>query len=489
MAVRATNTLYVTTVAGVAALGGFLFGSDTSMMNGAIAGFRTALSLSTAAVGFAAAVSLIGCAVGAWFAGPAAARLDRTRVMFLAGALIAIGSLAAASSTHLIVLGLSRFVVGLGIGAASAIVPGYITEISPTAIRGRLGSLWQFAIIIGQFLGLLGSYGLTFWAGSETALLPWGGSAWRWMFVAVALPASAYIVITRRLPHSPHDLIRRGREDEARALFKRIDDSQVEKQIAAIRQTQAKQKRAVRIKDLRGHRFGLQPIVWTGILLAAFLHLVGINVVKTYSNTLWQAVGFSTDQAFATSIFTVFISLIATIVAIAIIDRVGRRMLGAGAALMVLALGALAFSFSTATGAGDNVSLGRSAAITALIAMNVFALAFGVTWGPVMWVMLSELFNSNVRTTAVAVCTAVNWMTNWAVTRTFPLLAEAGLHLAYGLYTVFAALALIFVLKALPETSKRSLSCLPFEAICSVTASNPGGCIWTSGCFSSTARY
>lgn len=459
MVQRARNTRYVTAIAAGAAIGGFLFGSDTSMMNGAIAGFQTALNLSAGAVGFEAAISLIGCAIGAWFAGPAAARRDRTTIMFLAGILVSAGSFGGAASTHMVLLGVCRFTVGLGIGAASAMVPGYIAEIAPTAIRGRLGSLWQLAIIVGQLLGLLGSYGLTIWAGSETESLPWGGAAWRWMFVAVALPALAYVFITRRLPPSPQDLIRQGRQDKATALLTRIDGSQVDAHIKTIAQTAAKQRKTVRLKDLRGPRLGLQPIVWTGILLAAFQQLVGINVVKTYSNTLWKAVGFSTHQAFGISIFTVLISVIATIVAIAIIDKVRRRtLLGTGAALMAVALAVLSFSLSTATGVGDDVTLGRSAAIMSLVAMNVFAMAFGVTWGPVMWVMLNELFGGNMRTTAVAVCTAVNWITNWAVTHTFPLLAEAGLGIAYGLYTVFAGLALIFVLKVLPETHESSLS-------------------------------
>jgi MFS transporter, SP family, sugar:H+ symporter len=133
-------------------------------------------------------------------------------------------------------------------------------------------------------------------------------------------------------------------------------------------------------------------------------------------------------------------------------------MLGSGAVVMVLALGTLAVCFSSATGSGGEVSLGRAAGITALVAINVFAVGFGVTWGPVMWVMLSELFDSNLRTSAVAVCTALNWITNWAVTRTFPLLASVGLAFAYGLYTVFGMLAFICVLKVLPETRGRSLS-------------------------------
>jgi SP family sugar:H+ symporter-like MFS transporter len=349
--------------------------------------------------------------------------------------------------------------VGLGIGSASAMVPAYITEVSPPDIRGRLGSLWQLAIVFGQLLGLLSGYELTHWAGSEAAPLFFGAAAWRWMFVAVAILAAAYIFISRLLPQSPDDLMRHGKEDEARKLLTRIGGIQVEVEIAAIRQALGKKGKVATLKDLRGPKFGLKAIVWTGILLAAFQQLVGINVVKTYSNALWRLVGFSTGASFTISITTVLVSIASTIVAITIIDKVRRKtMLLAGAAVMAVALEALAACFWTATGSGDDVILGRSAAIIALIAINVFAVAFGVTWGPVMWVMLGELFDGNLRTIGVAACTAANWMTNWLVTRTFPLLAGVSLNITYGLYTLFAILAFFFVLMALPETKGRRVT-------------------------------
>src|SRR4051812_15603097 len=193
-----TNTRYVTALASGAAVGGFLFGFDTSTMNGAINGIEDSLGVSAGALGFITAISLVGCAAGAWFAGPMSERLGRTQVMSLAGILIAIGSLGAALGSQVVLLGVFRLVTGVGIGAASAVVPAYIAEISPMNIRGRLGSFWQFAIVISQLAGLLVGYGLARWAGSEAAPMPWGGAAWRWMFVVAAIPAAAYIVITRR---------------------------------------------------------------------------------------------------------------------------------------------------------------------------------------------------------------------------------------------------------------------------------------------------
>ena len=418
------NVRHITLVAAAAAAGGFLFGFDTSNINAAINGIGPQLRLSSAALGFVTAIALLGCAAGAWFAGPVTGRVGRTRVMAIAGALIATGSLGAAFVSHLVLMGIFRFCVGLGIGAASAVVPAYIAEISPMEIRGRLGSFWQFAIVFGQLIGLITSWMLRRSAGAETEPLLFGGAAWRWMFITVAIPAALYAFAALRLPPSPH-----------RASTERVN-----------------------LRALRGPRLGLQGIVWIGILIAAFQQLVGINVVKTYSTMLWRIVGFSAGASFGISIVTVIISIISTVVAIFIIDKVGRRpMLLGGSALMFISLAALVAAFSQATGSGDSLQLARGPGMVALVAMNVFAVAFGMTWGPVMWVLLGELFSGELRTSAVAICTAVNWVTNWLVTRTFPLLVSTGLGVAYGIYAVFALVALIFVWRVVPETSRREI--------------------------------
>jgi SP family sugar:H+ symporter-like MFS transporter len=452
------NKRFVTTVAAGAALGGLLFGYDTSTMNAAIVGLRASLGLSSGQVGLVAAISLLGCAAGAWLAGPTSVRLGRSRIMLVAGALVALGSLGVALGSGVLLIAPCRVLTGLGIGAASAVVPPYITEISPKAMRGRLGSLWQFAIVSGQLLGLLVDFGITTWAGAEAAVMPWGGAAWRWMFAAVAVLAIAYVLTARTLPRSPQDLVDHGRVADAVALLSRIADPEATERIAEMKKLENVSRERVSLRDLRGPRFGLLAVVWVGILLAAFQQLVGINVVKTYSNIIWNAAGFSTATTFLFSIVTVVISVVSTMIAIGVIDRVGRRtMLLTGAAVMTVALVVLAISFSSMTGSGSGPALGHSRGIAALIAVNVFAIAFGITWGPVMWVMLSELFDSRIQSMAVAVCTALNWLTNWAVTRTFPLLADVGLGFAYSLYAAFAILALLFVWKALPETRGRTL--------------------------------
>lgn len=415
------STRSATLVAAGAALGGLLFGADTSTMNGAINGVRPEFGLASALVGFVVAISILGCAAGAFAAGKIAARLGSAGTMRLGGGIVAAGSVLAALMPAVVPLGGCRLVVGFGIGLLSVVVPGYITEISPEKIRGRLASLWQLAIVSGIFLGLVADYGLSTWAGAADAELPWGGSAWRWMFVVIALAAAVQVLVATRLPEP----VRTGDREEPTGGF------------------------AV----LRGTLLGLRPIVWVGIVVAALQQFVGINVIFFYSTTLWRSVGFSEDSAFTTSVLTALVNIAATVVAIGLVDKLGRRpLLLGGAAGMAVTLGALAVCFASATGTGDDVTLPQPAGTIALVAANLFVVAFGVSWGPLMWVVLGELFDTRTRTVALSLTVMVNWVANWLVTRTFPTLADLSLPLTYGIYTVFAVVALVFTARAVPET-------------------------------------
>lgn len=449
-------TRFITLLALGAVIGGFLFGFDMSTMNSAINGISPSLELSSFQTGLITSIAMIGAAVGAWFAGDVSERIGRTRVMALAGALMLVGSVVTQFAAGFWLILIFRICTGLGIGAASAVVPAYVSEVSPPRIRGTMGTFWQMAIVLGQFLGLASGYLVARAAGSETAQL-WGMEAWRWMFAVVAVIALVYLLIALRLPQSPPDAIRLGDHDSARAFIDRAGGDDVEGRFERIRDKLEHRESRASLKDLRGSRLGLQGIVWAGILLAAFQQLVGINVVKMYSNTIWQSVGVPTEASFGVSMLTAGLSILATVVAILIMDRVGRRpMLIGGGLFMIASMATMAIAFAQAGGAED--ALPRGAAIAALVGMNGFAIAFGITWGPVMWLMLGELFDSDLRTIAVAVCTAVNWLMNWLITLTFPVLANAGLDIAYGLYTVFAILGVVFVWKALPETKGKKLA-------------------------------
>ncbi len=446
-------------VAATAALGGFLFGYDTAVINGTVDAIQAEFEMSSFLLGFVVSSALLGCAVGAWFAGPLADRLGRIRVMLIAAALFAISSVGSGLAFSAWELTLWRVLGGLAIGAASVIAPAYIAEVSPASIRGRLGSLQQLAIVSGIFASLLVDFALAAAAGgSASGHVPWGGSAWRWMFVSALIPAVVYGVLASQIPESPRYLVRIRETAKAADVLGRFVGGNVDAYIHEIERSLAGGVEKVRLKDLRGPRLGLLPIVWVGILLSVFQQFVGINVIFYYSTTLWRAVGFSEDEALLTSVITSVTNILTTLVAIALIDRIGRKpLLLIGAAGMVVTLGTMAICFSTATGSGENLTLSPTAGKIALVAANLYVVSFGMSWGPVVWVLLGEMFNNVIRATALAVAAAAQWLANWLISTTFPALAEVGLMFAYGLYTVFALLAFVFVVRGVHETKGREL--------------------------------
>ncbi|MBE1535774.1 sugar porter family MFS transporter [Actinomadura algeriensis] len=446
-------------LAGAAALGGFLFGYDSSVINGAVGAIEDEFGLSDFAVGFVVSSALLGCAVGAWFAGPLADRLGRVRVMLIAAILFVVSSLGSALAFNAIDLTFWRLVGGLAIGAASVIAPAYIAEIAPAELRGRLGSLQQMAIVLGIFAALVVDYVIAEASdGGASGEFPWGGTAWRWMFASAIVPAVVYGVIATTIPESPRYLVKRHETERARDVLARLmKPSEVDAKIRQIGRS-VSTDRPVRLRDLRGRTFGLLAVVWVGILLSVFQQFVGINVIFYYSSSLWQAVGYTESDAMFTSVINSVVNVVFTLVAIALIDRIGRRpLLLAGAAGMTLSLGTLAVCFSTATVVDGEPALGDVAGPVALVAANVFVASFAATWGPVVWVMLGEMFNNFIRAAALAVATASQWIANWIITTTFPELSSVSLVLAYGLYTFFAALAFLFTWRVVPETKGREL--------------------------------
>lgn len=450
-------------VAAAAAVGGFLFGYDTAVINGTVDALRNTFQLNSVALGFVVSSALLGCAVGAWFAGPLADRMGRVRVMLIAAGLFIASSIGSGLAFSPVDLTFWRIIGGLGVGAASVIAPAYIAEVSPAHIRGRLGSLQQLAIVSGIFVALLADYLLADVAGGAMEAVPWGGAAWRWMFASAAIPAVIYGVLALQIPESPRYLVRRGRLAEARDVIKRLIGGDVEQRITDIKRTVAGTTEKVHLNILRGPRLGLLPIVWVGILLSVFQQFVGINVIFYYSSALWASVGFSESDALLITVITSITNIVTTLIAIALVDKVGRKpLLLVGAAGMVLTLGVMAWCFSTATvsvGADGETLTTLSPAIgkVALVAANLYVVAFGMSWGPVVWVLLGEMFNNKIRATALAVAAAAQWIANWLISTTFPALSNIGLTFAYGLYALFALLAFIFVWRAVRETKGREL--------------------------------
>ena len=441
-----------------AALGGFLFGFDTAVINGAIDAMSEDFGISGFLQGFAVSSALLGCVVGAWFAGPLAARQGRIRVMIVASVLFTVSALGSGLAFGTWDLIAWRVLGGLGVGAASVIVPAYIAEVSPANVRGRLGSLQQLAIVTGIFAALLSDAFLAGVAGGAAEDLWFGLEAWRWMFLAEAVPAVLYGLFALAIPESPRYLVDQDREDEAAEVLRKFTG--VKDTAAKIKEIHESLKREAResLGDLRGSAMGLKPIVWVGIALAIFQQFVGINVIFYYSTTLWRSVGFEESEALTTSVITSIINVVVTVVAILLVDKVGRRpMLIGGSAGMAVSLATMAVAFSQAQGTGEDVSLPQPWGTVALVAANLFVVSFGMTWGPIMWVMLGEMFPNKIRATAVSVASAANWLANFAVSTTFPALSEVSLTVAYGLYAFFAFLSLFFVVWQVPETKGREL--------------------------------
>src|SRR5699024_7091315 len=233
----------------------------------------------------------------------------------------------------------------------------------------------------------------------------------------------------------------------SKVLYDFTGELDVNLKIEQIRKT-LERERKESLRDLLGGRFGLKPIVWLGILLSLFQQLVGINVIFYYSTTLWQSVGFAESQALRTSTITSVMTIVATIIAILLVDRVGRRlMLLVGSAGMAVSLGlmALAFSFGEVAAGTETITLPDPWSTVALISANAFVMFFGTTWGPLVWVLLGEMFPNKIRASALAVAAAAQWGANWAVSASFPALSNIGLTFAYGIYAAFALLSLVFV--------------------------------------------
>jgi len=441
------------------AFGGFLFGFDASVINGAVNAIQNEYALNASLTGLAVASALLGAAAGAYLGGSVGDRFGRIPVMLLGSIMFFISSVGSAFAFSVYDLVLWRIVGGLGIGLASVVAPAYIAEISPRQMRGRLGSLQQLAITIGIFSALLSDAVFANTAGGASEPSIFGLDAWRWMFLACAFPAAIYFVIARLLPESPRFLVLKEREDEARTVFAKLwPNGDVDREIRDIRASIAVDTRATRSGSLRGTAMGLRPIVWVGIALSVFQQFVGINVIFFYSTTLWKAVGFEESSSLTISVFTGLTNILVTFVAIALIDRIGRRpILMTGSIGMTVSLTTMAVAFSQAVTVSGELSLPGAWGPTALVAANVFVIFFGASWGPVVWVLLGEIFPNTIRVRALGVAAAAQWVANFLVAVTFPLMAAVSLPLTYGMYALFAGLSFVFVLTKIPETNGMSL--------------------------------
>lgn len=444
-----------------AAIGGFLFGFDSGVINGTVDALRGAFDSDAVGTGFNVASMLLGCAIGAFFAGTLADKFGRKAILIVTALTFIVsawGSGAAGSSLEFVFY---RILGGLAVGAASILGPAYISEIAPSRIRGRLTSLQQLMIVLGLFAAFLSNYFLADIAGGSSNEFWAGYQTWQWMFWMEIIPAVIFFFSLLFIPESPRYLVAAGRPDEAIKVLASISHpNDAASKVAEIQATLEKDRKP-RLSDILNKvTVKLHPIVWIGLVLSVLQQFTGINVVMYYGAILWQAAGFTESDALLQNVIIGAVNISFTFLAIALVDKIGRKsLLLIGALGQAVMLGFMALIFGTAElDAAGNLMLDDTMGIYALLAANGYIAFFATTWGPVLWVMLGEMFPNQLRGAALAVCGILHWTSNFAITMSFPiLLASIGLGWSYGIYATFGLIAYFVVKKFVTETKGRSL--------------------------------
>lgn len=459
------NTSFIILISCVATIGGLLFGYDSGAVNGTQPGLQSAFALDEAGLGFTVGSLLIGCFIGAFFAGTLADRMGRRNVMRLAAVLFLVGALIQGMAHDHTIFVLARILGGMAVGAASVLSPAYISEVAPAAIRGRMTTAQQIMIITGLTLAFVVNYYLAAAAGSSTQPF-WGGiEAWRWMYLMQAVPAAVFLVTLFFIPESPRYLVSKGRNEEAESVLVRLlGPAEAATKLAEIKASFSTDHRP-RLADVltpKGGRgfLGIRAIVWAGLLLAVFQQLVGINVIFYYGSTLWQLAGFTEDDALLINIGSGVVSIAACFVTIAVIDRIGRKpLLLIGSAGMAVTLFAMVYAFSHGSlDAAGKLVLSQQLGMVAVVAANLYVIFFNVSWGPVMWVMLGEMFPNQIRGSALAVCGFAQWFANYLIAQSFPVMASVlGLATSYTFYAVCAVISFFLVRRYIHETKGKEL--------------------------------
>jgi len=448
----------------VATLGGLLFGYDTGVISGTVGSlesyFVTPKGLSENAAsafkGFLVSSALIGCIIGGAFSGLISKSIGRKKGLILAGVLFLISALGSSmpemfikpigelDHTFSTIFIIYRILGGIGVGLASMLSPLYIAEIAPAKIRGRLVSFNQLAIVAGFMVVYFVNYFISKGGGSDAWLNEVG---WRWMFASETIPVGIFLTLLFLVPDTPRSLMLRGKEEEALHVLTSING---EKEANAILHDI---KNSVVKSSGKLLSFGWLIII-IGIALSLFQQFVGINVVLYYAPEIFKKMDMSTNASLLFTIIVGIANFLFTIVAIKTVDKYGRKpLMIIGALGMAIAMFSLGFVFfSEATG------------YLALACMMLYVASFALSWGPVTWVLLSEIFPNKIRGRAMAIAVAAQWIANYLVSLTFPMmddnsyLTEHFNHgFAYWLYGLMSLLAMFFVIKLVPETKGKTL--------------------------------
>ncbi len=450
----------------IATLGGLLFGYDTAVISGAVGSLKAYFidprhlsdpNDANSLWGIVSSSALIGCIIGGCIGGWVSTHIGRKRGLVIAAALFLVSSIGAAAPEfpfapighggpgYMWNFVFYRILCGIGVGLASMLSPMYIAEIAPARIRGNLVAWNQFAIIFGMLVIYFVNYGISK-AGSGDEWLNTIG--WRYMFLSGAIPAALFLLLLLLVPETPRYLMLKGDEAGARAVLAKIGTvEEGEKEITEIR------------ASLSDHHSGKLLsfgglLIFIGIMLSVFQQFIGINVVLYYAPEIFKNVGFDTNASLFQTIIVGAVNLIFTVVAILTVDKLGRKPLQIiGALVMAVAMFALGGAFAL-----------QIKGVMALLCMLLYIAGFAVSWGPVVWVLLSEIFPNQVRGKAMAVAVAAQWIANFIVSWTFPILNDNPYLLntfhhgfAYWIYGVMSLLAALFMWKLVPETKGRTL--------------------------------
>ncbi|MBJ2173507.1 D-xylose transporter XylE [Aureibaculum sp. A20] len=460
---KSTNSAYLLKLTLVATLGGLLFGYDTAVISGTVSSldsfFVKPFGLSEVAansrLGMVVSSALIGCIIGGLFGGVVSKSLGRKKGLILAGILFlfsAIGSsmpelfmkpIGEGDHSFIYIFVVYRIIGGIGVGLASMLSPLYIAEIAPAKVRGKLVSMNQFAIIFGMLIVYFVNYYIAK-QGDDSWLNTVG---WRWMFASETIPASLFLLMLFFVPDTPRSLVLKNQDEKALDVLTKVNGVEEAKKILG------DIKNTVVSHSGKLFSFGTAVIV-IGILLSIFQQFVGINVVLYYAPEIFKTMGSGTDTALLQTIIVGAVNLAFTVLAIMTVDRFGRKplmIIGAlGMAISMFALGGAFF--------------GKSVGMFALICMLVYVASFAMSWGPVTWVLLSEIFPNKIRGRAMAIAVAAQWISNYLVSWTFPMMDKNSYLLekfnhgfAYWIYGGMGLLAMFFVWKFVPETKGKTL--------------------------------
>jgi sugar porter (SP) family MFS transporter len=430
------SSFYVIFVTVIAAIGGLLFGFDTAIVAGATRYLKDQFALTSIQEGWAVSVVLIGCMFGAGISGTISDRIGRKRFMLVSAVLFLVSAVGCALPRTIAEFVVFRFIGGLGIGSASILAPLYISEIAPARIRGALVSVNQMAIVTGILL----AYFIN-WAFAGV-----GPSNWRWMYAAGALPSVIFFILLLRVPESPRWLVKQGRESEALGVLSRVNTTDLAAaEVSSIKEALTMEKGS--LAEL--FRPGFRRALLIAVVLAILQQITGINAVLYYAPRIFERAGFSRMSAIGQSTIVGFVNMLFTIVAIVLVDRIGRKPLlltaAGGMGVSLLLLGA---AFKSQAFSGPLI----------LGLILLYIAFFAMAMGPIVWVVLAEIFPTRMRGSAMAIATVILWISDFAVTLSFPVIADRlNESTAFWLYAAMCAVDFVFMFVFLPETKGKTL--------------------------------